>query len=769
MTYDMNPPVWRLLWLAGNIAACCVMAIAPVRSQIAADGSLPTQANTGDSANFTIEGGSRVGNNLFHSFREFSVPTGGSAFFNNAADVQNIISRVTGGSISNIDGILKANGSANFFLLNPNGVIFGPNASLEIGGSFVGTTANSLKFADGTEFRASDSTAPPLLTVSVPVGLQFGANPGAIVNRSQATVENSPTGLPVGLQVQLGQTLALVGGEVRLEGGNLTASGGRIELGSVAGNSAVNLNPTNAGFALSYEGVQNFQDIHLSGGAIVDVTSFTPEVGSGNVRVQGRQVILSEGSQIGSFTTGALSSGGIAVTASESVELLGIGTSGDVSFPTSLATTTAADGNAGDLTITAKRLIVRDGAGIFTSSVALPDENPQGGAGNLRVTASESVEISGSAPNVGGSALNVETRTNGDAGTLEVVTGRLILKDGAEVSAATSGAGRGGTVRIVAPEGVELSGSSINNEGTVIPSRLRASSRGAGDAGNLTIATNLLNIRDGAEVTASGRDAGGAGNLEIRASQILLDNGGRLRAETAAGNRGSIQLDSRNIVLRRNSSITTEATGTASGGNIAVSTDTLAALENSKIIANAIQGAGGNIQINTRGIFLSPDSSITASSQFGVSGTVTISNPEVDPSSGLVELPDAVADPSQQIAVACAADDGNSLTVIGRGGLPEDATAALSTQNVWRDWQDFTAESFESKNFSPPNRGALAPQPLPQLVEATGWTLDGRGNVTLVASVPDESTRGRLRQMLNCNRIERLRSDRLGNSLMPNP
>ncbi len=769
----MKPPVCRLLWLAGNVAACCLISGTPARSQIAADGSLPTQVTGADSVNYTIEGGSRAGNNLFHSFREFSVPTGGSAFFNNAPDVQNIISRVTGRNISNIDGILRANGSANLFILNPSGVIFGPNASLEIGGSFVGTTANRLKFADGAEFSATDSTAPPLLTVSVPVGLQFGANPGAIVNRSQATVANSPTGQPVGLQVQLGQTLALVGGEVRLEGGNLTAPGGRIELGSVAGNSSVNLNSTNGNFALSYEGVQNFQDINLSGGASVDVTSFNPAAGSGNVRVQGRHVTLSEGSQIASFTSGTLSSGSIAITAAESVELMGTGIKrdprGDRPVPTSLATTTIADGDAGDLTIATKRLIVRDGAGIFTDSVAFPMQNPQGSAGNLRVTASESVEISGSSPILGISTLNVETRTSGDAGILEIATGRLILKDGARVSAATSGVGRGGTVRIVASELVELSGSGIDSKGEVVPSRLRATSTGAGDAGNLSIATNLLSLREGAEVTASGTGAGGAGNLQIQASQLLLDNGSRLRAETAAGNRGSIQLDSRNIVLRRNSSITTEATGTASGGNIAVSTDTLAALENSQIIANAIQGAGGNIQINTQGIFLSPDSSITASSQFGVSGTVTINNPDVDPSSGLVDLPDALTDPTEQIAVGCAADEGNSLTVTGRGGLPEDATATVSSQAVWRDWQDFSAEGLESKNFSPPNLRALAPQPLPQLVEATGWTLDGRGNVTLVASVADESTRGRLRQMPDCKTLERVSSDRPGNRIGENP
>ncbi|MGK7894426.1 MAG: filamentous hemagglutinin N-terminal domain-containing protein, partial [Xenococcus sp. (in: cyanobacteria)] len=258
-------------------------------AQVTPDGTTNTSVDVSGN-DFTINQGERAGGNLFHSFGEFSVPTDGSAFFNNAADIVNIFSRVTGGNISNIDGLLGANGTANLFLINPAGIIFGEGARLNIGGSFYGSTADSIIFSDG-EFSASDLANPPLITINAPIGLNFRDNPEGIVNRSFV---QDDTGDVVGLEVISGQNLTLVGGNINFETGNATASGGNIELGGLSTEGTVGINDDGS---LSFPKNVAKVDITLSNGAGLDVTG----IGEGTVTINARNISLEAGEFGGSF------------------------------------------------------------------------------------------------------------------------------------------------------------------------------------------------------------------------------------------------------------------------------------------------------------------------------------------------------------------------------------------------------------------------------------------------------------------------------------
>ena len=209
-----------------------------------------------------------------------------------------------------------------------------------------------------------------------------------------------------------------------------------------------------------------------------------------------------------------------------------------------------------------------------------------------------------------------------------------------------------------------------------------------------------------------------------------------------------IELRSEDLVLRRGSYISTDATGTASGGNITIDSDVIAALENSDISANALEGPGGRIRINAQGIFgtefrnqRTPLSDITASSNLGpeFSGTVEINNPDVDPTQGLVELPAELVDVSNQIAQGCpdAVWRGESKFIItGRGGLPPSPTEPLRGDNTLTNWSTLDSDVENRSSAEEGATNTTRERAPTQIVEANGWVKGPNGEVTLVATAP---------------------------------
>ncbi|MEH1801160.1 MAG: filamentous hemagglutinin N-terminal domain-containing protein [Nostoc sp.] len=746
-------------------------------AQITQDVTLPTNSQVEKQGNAitVITGGtlSQDGSNLFHSFKEFSVLTGTTAEFRNTESVENIISRVTGKSVSNIEGIIKAQHKANLFLINPNGIIFGKNASLQIGGSFVASTASSLNFANGTKFSATDPQTPPILTVSVPNGLQFGTTAASIRNKSQAPSSDGVTTnifkQPVGLQVEQGKTLALVGGDITLEGGNLTAASGRIELGSVGSNSLVNLKSTDQGWVLGYQGVQNFQNIQLLQRAVdgFDISSPSTVDVSGN-------------------------GGGSIQMQANSIELIG--------NAVSLISQTTGDQDGEDITISTGKLIVQDGAQVLTFTTG-----QRGKGGNLNIKASESVDLIGNSTTPDGifsSGLFSTTFGGGRAGDITINTKRLRVQNGATISTESSGElsmsqfkpaiGNGGNLTVNASESVEIKG----KPKTGAPSSIFASTLGSGNAGQVTISTQKLILEDEAVINVSSQllkpfmyegdvpNLGSAGDLTVSASFILLDSKGKLTSNSESGKGGNISLQVRNLLLmRRNSQISTNAGGDGDGGNIAIKAPNgflvAAPFGNSDITANAVSGSGGKITITAKNIFgfvprtranverldpkeINPNnlrtSDITAFSQQNpsLSGTVQINSPDADPSKGLVELPVNLVDASQQIVAGC--DSGrkiarSSFITTGRGGLVADPTQPLIAEDaVLADWITLSPESQKrasgiqkkvvvqaQRNIEEKSQKANFINEPTQIVEAQGWVTDANGNVVLVAQVPTAS------------------------------
>lgn len=240
------------------------------KAQIVPDNTLGSESSVINSTNqlrSPIEGGATRGGNLFHSFQEFNIGEGLEVYFANPEGIDNIFSRVTGSIISEILGTLGVEGNANLFFINPNGIVFGEKAQLDVGGSFVATTADRVEFRDGKFFSARDNEKP-LLTWNAPIGLGLGTNPGAIVVRGQGHNLRVQPFYPTtilqdepGLQVPPGETLALIGGDLILDGRIVKAKSGRIELGSISPSENVTLDINSSGSVINYETVSSFEDI----------------------------------------------------------------------------------------------------------------------------------------------------------------------------------------------------------------------------------------------------------------------------------------------------------------------------------------------------------------------------------------------------------------------------------------------------------------------------------------------------------------------------
>ncbi|MBD0302856.1 MAG: filamentous hemagglutinin N-terminal domain-containing protein, partial [Tolypothrix sp. T3-bin4] len=642
-----------------NILSLCLISTAfsfalPVQGQITPDNTLGAEASRlnqnqiikgalGDK----IEGGATRGSNLFHSFSEFNIQDGQSVYFANPTGIENILTRVTGGKESNIFGTLGVSGAANLFLMNPAGIVFGQNAQLDVQGSFVGTTANGVQFGNQELFSATNPQTPSLLTVGVPVGLQYGNNPGAI--QAQGAT----------LQVQGGQSLTLAGGAVNIDGAELLAPGGQVKLAGVASSGGVGLTQSGQEWRLSLPERLTRADVAIGNDTVVDVRAG----GGGSIGIDAQNLTLTEtsllragirvGSNSPSSQAGDIDLHAIGTTSinnstiSNDVQMGALGNGGNINITTgslsltnigNILTITGGHGNAGNVTIAARDTVSFDGfkdglaTGVFniveetglgnggnvnitTGSLSLANGGVirntiigYGNAGNVTITARDTVSLNGNAAIFSA----VEPGAIGQGGNISIITGTLSLTNGAIVSGITLGQGKAGNIKITAGDTVFIDG--VNSDGLVSAAVSAVAPGAIGQGGDISITTGILSLSKGAAVDVSTFGQGDAGNISIMAIEaVFIDGVGSYGRSSgvfsnvirgAEGRGGRISVNTGLFSITNRGVLSASSGGQGDAGNLDVNALQFRLDNQGSIEALTASGQGGNIKLQVQDLLL---------------------------------------------------------------------------------------------------------------------------------------------------------------------
>ncbi len=608
----------------------CLLLSVNVYAQIATDGSVgPAQNLTGPDFSIPENLGSRAGANLFHSFQDFNIQTGQSATFSGSNTIANVISRVTGGNPSNINGLLRSTiALADFYFLNPAGVMFGANAQVDVPGSFYVSTANELRFSDGSIYSATNPAASTMIfappesfgflgdhaaTISV-VGSDLVLNPENTLSLSSGQIAIDQANLLSGPgEIQLIATgdinsdtrLALDGELSTPATGNLTIKNSTIDtFGDGAGRIVVrsgvsefnssNLFAQNTGstHASSQQGI----DIHATSLNISSsvITTDTFRQGHGadlSVTVAGDLSILN--SELLSRTGGSGNAGNVTVTVDDVLSIVNGGR---------IESSTFDEGHAGQLTVTAGHLTI-DGNGSVETGIVSDARSflSTGKAGNITVTANDSLSI------VNGGIIG-STTTSFSAGTAADVTvnARQLNIDGmgsgllTAIFSDTSSlfTVKAGTVNVNVLEELSV------NHARIIRSR----TEGAGDAGEVIVNAGSLIVNGngqsgvftGIANQANTGATGDAGDLTVTVvDRISLSNGGSISNSTfASGDAGNLSVTARELAINsKGSGVFTGIASNASSGSSGNAGNTTVTIADQIEIAN-----GGQISSSTSAV-----------------------------------------------------------------------------------------------------------------------------------------------------------------------
>jgi filamentous hemagglutinin family protein len=616
------------------VMACPTDSVAQAPA-ITLDGTLGTRVGrVGDA--YSINGGTVRGSNLFHSFGRFNVPTGGSATFTGPSSTANILSRVTGGEQSTIDGTISTRASmpnANFFLLNPSGVVFTSGAFLDVGGAFRVSTADNIKLADGAVFSATPVAGElGRLTSAPPQAFGFlGSTPASISVEGAALV------------VDPGQTLSLVGGAVQIVGGVLVAPGGLVQIGSVAspGNallSAPDLNlgsfprlgqvtiTDGGGITAGTDGILPGGTVVIrSGRLVVDnfavVTTNTFDLAGARVGIDlgaTDSIVLRNGAAVRTESFGAGDASGIAIVTGNLAVTEGAAVE-SVAFST---------GRAGAIDIQVGRADILNGA-IRTSST-------ESRAGDITVAASDTITLSGPTSEIstGTFALDPDIL----AGNILLTAGNVILGDQARIFSGGLLGQAGETLSIMARDAVMISGlAGISSQAfgrsagrvDISASRLimdagfvNTSTLGAGDAGRVLVTADTVNLTNGAQIASSSQivATGSGGSITINApgsvtiSGVGPDDGvgsitftgdpssGLFSTAQGSGHAGAITINTPVLAMDAGAKASVSTSGTGNAGNIELNLGSFSLTGGARVDSGTTAaGQGGTLTVNAAG------------------------------------------------------------------------------------------------------------------------------------------------------------------------
>lgn len=578
---------------------------ASARADVFLDGSMGAAgAVSGPAYDIKSEYGRRAGGNLFHSFRTFSVDTGETAVFSGPDIVENIISRVTGGASSWIDGLIRSSISgADMYLVNPAGVMFGGNASLDVGGSFHVSTADYLRMADDERFYAIPRAGEELSSAPPSAFGFLDADPAPIVLSGGGEIDPPEGEVPGGLAAPAGETLSLIGGDVTVEGAfywdpfdgvtksasGLSAPAGRIQIAAMAGAGEVTPGSLDLSVSSDALGVVSLSDetvLDVSGTGAVEGLR-----GSGDIFIRGGQFVATE---------------------------------------STIKADNAWDADGGMIDIRADTVGL-SGTDIFS------DAQGTGKGGSIHIDAAESLTVADF------SRVFADAAGSGDAGGVAIETDRLDMKTGGMLSSDTYGAGRGGSVT------VRAGSVHIADPDTKIFAGAQGLGPDAGDAGTIRIEAETFSLTHqgnistdtyygagrGGDIRITGPDGGFAASVLVEDAQILSGavNGG----ESDAGSGGTVEIRAADIVFSGGGRIGSQSIGGGRGGDVRLEADTIRFSgenelgEASRIYTTALEtedyaGDAGDIRLTAQDIRFTDRGGVEASTEGpGNAGVIEIS------------------------------------------------------------------------------------------------------------------------------------------------